>query len=233
MKRYIRERLDCVSSTNDYVKALRSDKQNRIVTARKQTGGRGTKGRSFSSEEGGVYLTKLDFYENYPAERAFEIMANAASAVCNTLVFFGLTPQIKWANDVFVNGRKICGILVENTFSGKNVASSIVGVGLNIYNELPQELAEIATSMRAETGKTFSVEEVEEKLIEELCRERSMQDYLGYIGFLGREANLIFASGVQRGTLVAVDETGGLIVDFNGERTRVTAGEVSLRDISD
>ena len=227
---FLMEQFEELESTNLYIKEKRAEGVNRIVTARKQTGGRGTKGRSFSSEEGGMYLTKLDFYENYPADRAFEIMANAASAVCDTLAFFGLKPQIKWANDVFVGGRKICGILVENTFSGKTIASSVVGIGLNVYNELPEELASIATSMRAETGKDFTVEEVTEKLVEELTKPRDMQRYLSYIGFLGKEANLIFQDGVKRGRLVAVDELGGLLVDFDGERVRVTAGEVSLRD---
>jgi biotin-(acetyl-CoA carboxylase) ligase len=119
---------------------------------------------------------------------------------------------------------------VENTFSGRAVASSVVGIGLNIYNELPEELLSIATSMRAETGKDFTVEEVTEKLVEELTKPRDMQRYLSYIGFLGKEANLIFQDGVKRGRLVAVDELGGLLVDFDGERVRVTAGEVSLRD---
>ena len=97
----------------------------------------------------------------------------------------------------------------------------------------PSELSQIATSMYAETGKAFSVEEVRERLVAELCKPREMRQYLAYIGFMGKEANLIFQDGVRRGRLLEVDERGGLVVDFNGEIVRVTAAEVSLRDIGE
>ena len=226
---YIREHFDEIASTNDYAKSLRSEKKNRIITAKKQTGGRGTKGRSFSSNEGGVYLTKLDFYEDFPASRAFEIMANAASAVCDTLAGFSLSPQIKWANDVFVNGKKICGILVENVFSGNRVVSSVVGVGLNVYNELPFELSEIATNILAETGEKISVEAVTERLIAEWQKPRGMAEYLRYIGFMGEEATLVLADGEKHGRLLSVDEQGGLHVCIDGVNQRLTSAEVSLR----
>ena len=60
-------RFEEISSTNDYVKEQKKYGENLIVIAKRQTGGRGTKGRSFSSNEGGVYLTKLVFYKNFPA----------------------------------------------------------------------------------------------------------------------------------------------------------------------
>ena len=141
-------RFEEISSTNDYVKEQKSLGENLIVIAKRQTGGKGTKGRSFSSNEGGVYLTKLVFYDNFPADKVFLVMARTAVAVCKTLESFSLKPVIKWANDVFVNGRKICGILIENSFSGKNISSSIIGVGLNVNNPLPEELSSIAISMR-------------------------------------------------------------------------------------
>ena len=59
-----------------------------------------------------------------------------------------LKPKIKWANDVFVANKKICGILIENIFSGNKISSSLIGVGLNVNNDLPEELNEIATTMR-------------------------------------------------------------------------------------
>lgn len=216
-------------STQEYVKSKRSEGQNLLVLAERQTGGKGTKGRSFSSEEGGVYLSKLSFYEEYPAKNAFLIMASAAVAVCETLRFYGLSPVIKWANDVFVNDKKICGILVENTLSGKNISSSVVGIGLNVCNSLPNELSGIATTMQQETGKVFSVSEVRERLISELSKTRSMEEYLSFIGYMGRTATLLFGDERVPATLLSVDREGGLIVEINGEKKRLTAAEVSLR----
>ncbi|MBQ8322695.1 MAG: biotin--[Clostridia bacterium] len=225
---YTIERFESIASTNDYAKARRGEKRDLIVIARSQTGGRGTKGRSFSSAEGGLYLTALTFYENFPAERAFTIMQNAAAAVCETLVGFGLAPKIKWPNDIYVNGKKICGILIENTFSGGNVASSIVGIGLNIRNELPEELADIATTVRAE-GKDVSVAAAEEALIGKLCEKATAKKYGGYLGWLGEETTLLVGEEKRRAKLLGVDAAGALIAETEKGVETFASAEVSLR----
>ena len=157
-------------------------------------------------------------------------MAFAAVAVCETLRFYGLNPVIKWANDIFVGDKKICGILIENLFAGANVSSSVVGIGLNVNGDFDGgELADIATTMQAQSGRTFTVEEVTQKLIEELTKERTMAEYLAYIGYMGREVTLILGEEQRRATLLSVDEEGGLTVDFGGEMRRLTTVEVSIR----
>lgn len=223
------QRFESIASTNDYAKSKRDEGQNLLVIAASQTGGRGTKGRSFSSTKGGLYLSKLSFYENFPAKDAFKIMQTAAAAVCETLASFGLLPKIKWANDVFVNGKKICGILIENTFSGANIASSVVGIGLNVYNELPEELKNIATTIQKETGKTFPIEEVEKRLVAFLADENTYKKYDGYLGWLGETVEML--SGEERlfAKLLSVDETGGLWVETDGEKRRFTSAEISLK----
>ena len=223
------ERFERLPSTQEYAREKRGEGRDLTVVARSQTGGQGTKGRSFSSELGGVYLSKLTFYESFPAKDAFKIMANAAVAVCETLRFYGLNPVIKWANDVFVNDKKICGILIENVFSGSRLASSLVGIGLNVNNSLPSELSSIATTMQKEAGREFSVDEVTARLIEELGKEREIFEYISSVGYMGREAALILGEERVRATLLSVDERGGLLVKIDGEERRLTAAEVSIR----
>ncbi len=218
-----------IPSTNDYAKEKRGEEKPLIITALSQSKGRGTKGRSFVSNQGGVYLSLLRFYDNFPAKEVFKIMASAAAAVCKTLRYFGLNPVIKWANDVFVDDKKICGILIENAFSGRFVHSSVVGVGLNVSGGFEGELKAIATSMQERTGKRFSVEEVTEKLIEELLKECEMREYLSYVGYMGREVMLIIGEVEKRGKLLSVDEEGGLWVEIDGEQKRLTSAEVSIR----
>ena len=217
-----------LDSTNEYVKSKRIDRLERIAVAKRQTGGRGTKGRSFSSEAGGVYLSMLRFPENLLAKDAFMIMAGAAVAVCKTLSRFGLNPVIKWANDIYVNDKKICGILIENVFSGKFVHSSVVGIGVNVCNSLPEDLLAIATTMQRETGNQFSVEEVRDTLIAELGKPHSMEEYLSYLGYMGRTVRLLFSDKSVHATLISVDEEGGLTVEIDGVRQRLTSAEVSL-----
>ena len=223
--------LEEIPSTNDYAKARRKDKENLLVVAKRQTGGRGTKGRSFSSGTGGVYLSRLEFYENFPAKDAFRIMQGAAAAVCETLSSFGVTPQIKWPNDVYVNGKKICGILIENTFCGYLISSSVVGIGLNVCNRLPVELSSIATSLCLETGKEIGVDEVVERLLEVWGRENIHERYAQYLGWLGEEITLIIGEneGKIEATLLSVDSEGGLWARVDGKEKRFVAAEVSLR----
>ena len=221
-------RFEEISSTNDYVKEQKQQGENLIVIAKRQTGGKGTKGRSFSSNEGGVYLTKLVFYENFPAEKVFLVMARTAVAVCKTLESFGLNPVIKWANDVFVNGRKICGILIENSFSGKNISSSIIGVGLNVNNPLPEELTNIAISMREVFGVEQDFALVEQRLIENLNEPYEMEEYRSRVGYLNKEVTLIEGGKSSRAIPLSVGDDGALTVSVNGEIRKVFAGEVSL-----
>ena len=219
-----REYFENIPSTSDYAKAKRSEKRDLLVVASAQTGGRGTKGRSFSSKAGGLYLSLLTFYENFPASDAFKIMQNAAGAVCKTLVELGITPKIKWPNDIYVNGKKICGILIENQFSGNRIASSVVGIGLNIYNDLT-EVKDIATSVELCLGKRVSVDETEQKLVGYL-QSGATNEYAQYLGWIGEEVVLQTASENISARVVGVDERGNLIALIGGEKRAFSSAEV-------
>ena len=221
--------LEETESTNEYAKAQRGAGENLLVIAERQTGGKGTKGRSFCSNKGGVYLSLLTFYQDFPASNAFQIMQGAAAAVCETLAFLGLKPKIKWPNDVYVGGKKICGILIENALKGRYIGSSVVGIGLNVFNELPDELLGIATTLFQETGKKIDVERVIEVLVGFLQEKNVHQKYAQYLGWLGEEATLVIGEKETRAKLLSVDETGGLLAEVDGEKRRFVAAEVSLR----
>ena len=219
-----------IDSTNEYAKTKRAARQNRIAVAESQSGGKGTKGRSFSSGRGGVYLSMLTFYREFPAKNAFQIMASTAVAVAKTLEAFGLKPVIKWANDIFVDGKKICGILIENTFSGAYVDNAVIGVGLNVSNELPAELNDIAITMEQALKKRVDVNTVRDTLIAELKKTNGMDEYINRIGYMGKKATLICNDKTQVVTLRSVDSEGGLnVVTSQGETLRFVAGEISLK----
>ena len=222
-----------LASTNDYAKEKKKFGKNLLIIAGAQPCGRGTKGRSFSSEKGGVYLTALTFYKNFPSSMAFTVMQKTAVAVCETLVRFGLTPKIKWPNDIFVDEKKICGILIENTFSGGEVADSIVGVGLNVNNVLPDELREIATTIKKETGKKVCLSKVRRYLIKNLLAEKDVETvakkYAQYLGWLGQEAVLLVGDEKINARLLSVDETGALVAKTSSGVQKFSSAEVSLR----
>ena len=191
-----------IDSTNEYCK--RRGKENLIVTAVSQTSGKGTKGRSYVSDEGGLYLSVMRHYDNFLSCNAFKIMVNACVAVCRTVQSFGLKPVIRWANDVLVNGKKICGTLIENTFSGSYISRSIVGMGINVNNKLPYELKNIATSLSAELGKPVDIKAVRSELVKNL-----QKDYTAIA--------------------VDVDYDGGLLCVIAGSVNKINSAEVSLR----
>ena len=227
--RYTIERFEEIASTNDYAKQKRSEGRNLLIIAKSQTGGRGTKGRSFSSALGGLYFTALTFYENFPVREAFTIMQGIAAAVCETLKSFSLNPKIKWPNDIFVNGKKICGILIENAFSGNTIRSSVVGVGLNVSNRLPTELEEIATTVSRETGREITVDEVERVFLDKIFEERINERYASYLGWIGEEVTLVLNTAQRRVKVLGVDDTGALIAETEKGVEKFAAAEISLR----
>ena len=220
--------LDIVDSTNEYCK--REDRGlDMMVTSVRQTGGKGTKGRSFVSEEGGLYISVMRHHRNFLAADAFKIMVNTCVAVCKTVERFGLKPVIRWANDVLVNGKKICGTLIENTFSGSYITRSIVGMGINVNNSLPEELKDIATSLCAELGKIISVEDVKAELTKNLRREYPISEYKKYINWFGKEVIIKTVGHEHSAVAVDVDFDGSLICVIGGTLRKISSAEVSLR----
>ncbi len=215
-------------STNEYLKRLNGE-EDTIVTALRQTAGKGTKGRSFSSADGGLYLSVMRFYESFPAANAFEIMINSCVAVCKTVEGFGIKPVIRWANDVLVNGRKICGTLIENTFAGANIRRSIVGMGINVNNELPSELRQIAVSMREILGNRLSLQTVKQALIANLQKSFTIDDYKKYIDWFGKEVVLRTDKESYTATALDVTADGRLVVSRDGKIIEISSAEVSLR----
>lgn len=222
------ELVDSVDSTNEYIKKYLSAGENVIVCARVQTGGKGTKGRSFLSNEGGVYLSALTFYENLSAESAFRVMAHAAVSVCKTAEVFGLEPEIKWPNDVFLNGAKLSGILIENGFSGDKLKWSIVGVGVNAENDL-SNLSGIAVSLSEAAGRRITAAEAREALIQSYCTESAFEDYLARVRFLGTRVKVTEGERSFGAVARRILQDGRLEVETESGVRALSAAEISLK----
>lgn len=220
--------LDEVDSTNEYCKRADSGEDITVIAA-KQSAGKGTKGRSFFSADGGLYVSVMRHYKNFPAADAFKIMINRCVAICRTVEGFGLIPVIRWANDVLVYGRKISGTLIENTFSGDNISRSIVGSGLNVNNTLPDGLKEIAISMSGALGCEVPFEKVKNALCKNLAGEFSVKDYKSYISWFGKEVFIRTEDGEYKAVAHDIDECGRLLVEREGNIAAISAAEVSLR----
>lgn len=184
-----------VKSTEDYLRKFLKKQQNTredlIVIAETQTDGRGTKGRTFSSLKGGIYLSYLKFHNALPAKNAFIINKNFSVAVVKTLKSFGIDGKIKWPNDIYVNGKKICGMLINNSLVGDYIDYTILGIGLNVNNEIPAELLDIAVSLKDVLGKEIDLNTVIATFVYNLLNFEKVDLYARYSMVLGEKIKVL------------------------------------------
>lgn len=214
---------DTLPSTNDYCET-REFGEDTVIIAREQTGGKGTKGRSFSSPRGGVYLSLVRYYP-CKAENSFSLMITSCMAVVKTLELYGVSAGVKWPNDVFLNGKKICGILIKNSFEGENVKKSITGIGVNVNNDIPKDLADIAINLKSVVGEV-DIDEFYKRLIENLYADYSVDEYRSRNIVLGKEITVI-KNGESRKAVAEDVAADGSLVLKGGER--LFYGEVTIR----
>lgn len=223
------ERLESIGSTNEYIKKYLAKREDIAVFADVQTGGKGTKGRSFLSDMGGVYFSALTFPADMPAANSFRIMAHAAVAVCRTAEAFGISPKIKWPNDIRAGGRKLAGILIENGLSGGRIDYSIVGIGLNVSNDV-SPLHGIAVSMRELVQTAPSVQAVRESLLNNYLRPSTFEEYLSFVRFLGEEIGVFEGDAQYTATASRILPDGRLEVLREGKPHILTSAEITLFD---
>lgn len=138
------KKFDTVTSTNDIAKceAESGAAEGTVILADTQTCGRGRMGRSFLSPTGGLYMSMI----LYPKTSSDAIATTTRAAVSVAHAIEKHTKcacQIKWVNDIFQNGKKVCGILAEAQTSGNNITYTVLGIGINLKNA-PAELSDIA-----------------------------------------------------------------------------------------
>ena len=230
-------------STNDDMKiaARNGEKEIALLVAESQTKGKGRKGRSFFSPDGsGIYMSFL-LRPDCSAERSTLLTTMAAAATADAIEkVTGISPDIKWVNDIFIGGRKVAGILTEGSISdgGKNLDWAVVGIGINLAEPdrgFPDELAHIAGAI-SERGA-----EIKNRLIAEIInsligyyKSLSEGDYLtAYrkrLFFLGREITVISSCGSYSATAVDIDPMCRLVVRLpDGSEKVLNSGEISVK----
>jgi BirA family transcriptional regulator, biotin operon repressor / biotin---[acetyl-CoA-carboxylase] ligase len=158
-------------STNRVALALgcANEPEGSVVLAEEQTAGRGRAGRSWHSERAtGIYVTLLLRPRISPVQAPLLTIMAGLSAHAAINAQTGLQPDVKWPNDLMLNGKKLGGILTEMHAETTLVRFVIVGIGINVNQEkFPPELSGIATSLRTETGKLQSRLELLARLLRE------------------------------------------------------------------
>jgi BirA family biotin operon repressor/biotin-[acetyl-CoA-carboxylase] ligase len=144
-----------------------------VVVAEEQTAGRGRFGRSWYSEKSsGIYASVILRPPLAPAVAPVLTLMAAVAAHQAISTTTGLPADIRWPNDVLVDGKKVCGILTEMSAEVDRLHAVVLGIGINVnHREMPSELKSIATSLRIEAGKTISRAQILVALLKELERK--------------------------------------------------------------
>ena len=221
-----------IDSTNNAAKRSLADgcRPPALFLAEAQSAGRGRQGRSFYSPgETGLYMS-LMLARPQRVETVVSITTMAAVAVCRAIRrLTDCKPGIKWVNDLYLHGKKICGILAEGVPGG-----IVVGIGVNVETAaFPAELMEKAASLdRPSLDRNRLAAEITAELLQMLDRPEDksyMQDYRAWSLVLGRRVHYLRGGRLQEGLVLAVEDDGGLVLQ-SAEGTEVLrSGEISLR----
>ncbi len=207
-----------------------------LLTADRQTGGRGRQGKSFESPEGGLYMT-LVMKTGAPLSSVVNVTSCAAVAAARALAKWDVPCGIKWVNDIYLNGAKLAGILVEsvNNYAEMRSEYVIIGIGVNAAkNIFPDGVNAVSLE---EAGYSVDIEELCAVLVRELLEIRDngfdfslyADEYRQLSIVLGQEV-MYLRNGVENyGFAESIDECGGLVVRVGEELRTLASGEISLR----
>ncbi|MGI6029464.1 MAG: biotin--[acetyl-CoA-carboxylase] ligase [Candidatus Heteroscillospira sp.] len=230
--------LEETGSTNNECKRLISGGISgyTLVAAERQTAGKGRLGRSFFSPEGSVYMS-LAF--RVDAEIADAVKLTTAASVAVARAVESLTdyrPAIKWVNDVYLDGKKICGILTEGVtdMESGRVRHMVIGIGLNCGSEpFPPELRDVAASIdRGNVSRSRFIAAITTELVNCIEGAPFMDDYRARSCVLGKRIKCIRNGAVTPAEAIAIDDDGALIVRLeDGREERLNTGEISVRTV--
>lgn len=229
------------STNNEAKRLLESGKFGKaIIAAEKQTSGRGRLGRSFYSPESkGLYFTLIlppmfDFAEvTLLTPAAAVAVARAIERTAHVDV------AIKWVNDIYLHGKKICGILAEAVTDPKNGAlvGVAVGIGINVSTQdFPEEIADIASSLCLDdVDRNKLAADIANEFFafaENISARGFLPDYRSRSFVTGKDVFVIKGEERYKAKVLGIDDDGGLIIEREGgENTILRGGEISIRPV--
>ena len=236
--------LEETSSTNSYAQILiTSNKQVEgiIVLADFQSQGRGQGNKNWESEKKSNLLMSLIVSPVFltPVKQFYLNMAVCLAVVRATEQMTGLIVNIKWPNDILVNKKKICGILIQNSLGNNQINSSVIGIGLNVNQKYFSDHLKNASSLAVETGKEFDIRDVLDKVIanlrifyyhlENTKLEEIRKMYNNYLYGINEKIVLEQKNGLGINVILKeVSGTGELIVEENEKLIKFRHGEIKI-----
>lgn len=234
-----------VTSTNTVVKtlAMEGEPEGKVIIAEEQTKGKGRLGRSFYSPKGsGIYFSIL-LRPQMKAEDALFITTSAAVAVARAIEKVSdCRAKIKWVNDIYCDGKKVCGILTEAgvDFESRGLEYAVLGIGINVAKpagDFPEELRDKATSL---FGDKPNQPETRSRLVAEVLNEfwecyrqgttkEYMTEYKERSFLIGQQVYVVNQEELGLARVIDIDEEARLVVQLqDGTIKMLSSGEVSV-----
>lgn len=250
------KRIEChesIDSTNLRAKQLAEtgEPEGTLVVADEQTAGRGRRGRGWASEPGvGIWMTLILRPDLEPAYVPGITLITALAVNRSIREVCGVESQIKWPNDIILDGKKICGILTEMSSEVNYIHYAVTGIGINANTiQFPEEIRDTATSIYRQTGKRVDRAVLISRFANVFGTYYNRYVTDGNLGAFVEEYNQMLAnrdqqvkiyhgmveeaepSKTETGVARGIDETGALLVEMDGHCKTVVSGEVSVRGI--
>lgn len=245
------EYYESVDSTNDRIKirARENEPQGLVISAGQQTAGKGRVGRKWESPSHDSIATSLLIRpEDISLEAIPTITVVAAMAVRDALYrIYGLDGQIKWPNDIVLDGKKICGILTEMEMRDGKVWYVVVGIGVNVHNKtFPEDIAFKATSVDLELAKIDGGQGHRQELTKEIWNSFKKyynifietqdmtglrEEYENHLANRGNHVRIEAQEDSYEAVAKGINNHGELIVEVDGVERIIRTGEVSVRGI--
>ena len=239
--------LKSVDSTNAEARRLAEQgaAHGTLVLAECQTAGKGRRGRSWESPEGsGIWMSLILRPEFEPIHASMLTLLAAMAVEEGIRRTSGLSCQIKWPNDIVLNGKKVCGILTEMSTEEDSIRYVVVGIGMNVNLEsFPEDLRDKATSLLLESGKPIRRTELAAAVLSawEACYGiflktldfgSLMEEYNKRLVNRGRQVMVLTPGGSWQGDCLGINHEGELLVrKADGTVEAVMSGEVSVRGV--
>lgn len=236
-----------IDSTNQYAKRIAEEGalDGTLIIADEQTAGKGRSGRTWVTPPAEAIAFTLLLRPKLSPDRISMVTLVMGLAVVNAVNgLYDVNAGIKWPNDVVTGGRKLCGILTEMSAEVRQVNYIVIGVGINAnLTSFPEEIQEIATSLKLELGRDINRAELIARVMAEFERLYAEFEAQGDLGAVMQEYNelclnagskvrVLDPNGEYTGTSRGINSMGELLVETeDGKMQEVYAGEVSVRGI--
>ena len=248
IKKYVNESIDIIlldtaDSTNNVSKQLgsRGCPENTLVIAKKQTQGRGRMGRSFiSNEENGIYMSLLLRPELSPS-RCIDITVIGAVSVSNAIEeICNVKTGIKWVNDIYIENKKVCGILTEAaSLSCEQLDYAVIGIGINVTEPkggFSDEIKDIATSLYEKNAPVGTKNRLIASIINNFLTYYRNIENRSYIkayreksNLIGKMVDIYRGDEIISGICVDINENAELVIERDGKVLTFNSGDARAR----